>query len=116
MNWNAIRTFILGSGILTVALPHLISWMTTLLGCSGDNPLTPDLELTVCTGGALIQIPLWLQATIATIVLSALGLIKGVMGSGTFMQNLFSKSVPVVPAVDAKPGVVTATQVASDKS
>ena len=112
MNWNAIRTFVLGSGILTVVLPQVINVVTTLLNCTGDNPATPELELAVCTGGGLLAIPTWLQATVATVVLAALGLLK-TRGTGTIMQKLFAKTVPVVPAAVAGPGVVTEEQVQS---
>lgn len=112
MNWNSIRTFILGSGILVVVMPVIVNWVTALLGCIGDNPATEAIELTVCTGGSLLTIPGWLQAGVATLVLAALGVIKAVSGSGTVKQNLFAPAVPVVPAAEAKPGVVTAAQVA----
>lgn len=114
MNWNAIRTFLLGSGIITMVVPYLVSATTTFLGCSGDNPLTPELELTICTGGALVAIPLWLQATVAAVVLSALGLIKAFTGTGSVKQNLLNNVAPIVMTrAEEKVGVVSEAQVAA---
>lgn len=114
MNWNAIRTLILSSGILTLVVPHLINWAMTLFGCTGDNPATPDVvEVAACTGGGIVAIPLWLQATVGAIVLGILGAVKAWTGTGTLAQNLFHNTVPVVKTkAEAKPGVVTEAQVA----
>lgn len=114
MNWNAIRTFILGSGIVAVVLPWVVNFIMSFLGCSGDNPATPDVvEVAACTGGTLIAIPLWLQATVGGLVMLALGGIKALLGSGTIKQNLFAPAVPVVATKsEASVGVVTAAQVA----
>ena len=83
MNWNAIRTYILGSGILMVVVPYAINFFTNAIGCMGDNPATEVLELTVCTGGSLLAIPGWMQTTVAVVVLSALGAVKLFTGTGS---------------------------------
>ena len=113
MNWNAIRTYILGSGILMVVVPYAINFFTNAIGCMGDNPATEVLELTVCTGGSLLAIPGWMQTTVAVVVLSALGAVKLFTGTGSMKQNLLAPVAPVVPDADSKPGVVTQTQVSS---
>lgn len=114
MNWNAIKTIILGSGVLTVVMPYVVNFILSFFGCTGDNPATPDVELTNCVGNTLFTIPLWAQAFVAGIVLAALTAIKAFTGTGSVTQNLFYKQAPVVKnAIEAKPGVVTEAQVAA---
>ena len=69
----------------------------------------------MCTGGDLFSIPSYLQTLVGGIAVSGALALTAWFKGGTVMQNLFNKSVPVVPAIEAKPGVVTATQVASEK-
>jgi hypothetical protein len=116
MNWNAIKTYILGSGIILLALPYVINWLMSVFGCTGDNPATPDVvEVAACTGGGVVAIPLWLQATAGGLMALALGAIKAFAGGGTVKQNLFNPDVPVVKPQEAKPGVVTPAQVEAPK-
>lgn len=116
MNWNAIKTYILGSGAIALVLPYLINWALNLFGCTGDNPATPDVvEVAACTGGGLISIPVALQALIGSLMAAALIAIKAFFGGGTIKQNLFNPDVPVVKPIEAKPGVVTEAQVAAPK-
>ncbi|WP_119270841.1 hypothetical protein [Taklimakanibacter deserti] len=114
MNWNAIKTYILGSGVLVLVVPYIINWLMTLLGCTGDNPATPDVvEVAACTGGGVVSIPLALQALAGSLMAAALLAIKAFAGTGTVKQNLFNPDVPVVATkAEAKPGVVTEAQVA----
>lgn len=68
-----------------------------------------DAAVTVCSTP-------WLTPQLGALVASALVIMNLVIkagGSGTFSQNLAAPAVPVVPAIDAKPGVVTAGQVAA---
>lgn len=106
MNWNAIRTFLAGTGILTILGPYIIDFIMNLLGCSGDTAATA-----VCTGGTLVAIPAWLQALVGGLILAIVTAMKGFLGTGTFTQNLFAPQVPVVPALKAGPGTVTQGQV-----
>jgi len=101
MNSNLIRSIlnILTGGTLT-------SIFTSVLGCSGDSLATASCKASF--------IPLQYQAA-AGVVFVVIGfLLKSFGGSGaTVAQNLAAPVVPVVPIVDAKPGVVTAAQVSS---
>lgn len=109
--WNTLKNAIFASGLLiTVGVP-LLKYVATLFGCTFDDPATPVVEPSVCTGGAILSIPVWLQATVGGLALLAYGAIKGWAGSGTVMQNLFSPSAPVVKESVAGPGTVTKAQV-----
>lgn len=103
--WRTILNVITGGTFASLA--------NALLGCTGDNPLTPTIvEPAVCTGGA-IPIPLEWQA-LAGLVFVGLGfLMKGWGGTGSVAQNLAMPIAPIVPPAEAKPGVVTPAQVAS---
>lgn len=111
MNWNAIKTFLLGSGLLAIVGPKLINMATSLAGCTGDDPATPAVEIAKCTGGTLLTIPEPLQAIVGGVVIALALAGTGWLKKGTVMQNLFGQSVPVVPWQDAKPGTVTIDQV-----
>lgn len=114
MNWNAIKTMIMGSGLLAIIGPKVINMITTVAGCSGDDPMTKDvIEVARCTGGTLINIPEPLQAIVGGIVLSVALAGTAWFKGGTIMQNLFGKSVTVVPNGEGKPNVVTEAQVAT---
>ena len=115
MNLNAFKTLFLGSGLLAIAGPYLLNLLMNLFGCVGDDPLTAAVEVAQCTGGDLFTIPVGLQKVIGGIVIAGALALSGFFKTGTFMQNLFAPSVPVVPAADAKPGVVTIGQVNSTK-
>lgn len=114
MNWNAVKTYILGSGVLLLVVPYLVNWTMALFGCTGDNPATPDvIEVAACTGGGLISIPLALQALAGSLMAAALIAIKALTGGGTIKQNLLNADAPIVKPSEAKPGVVTEAQVAA---
>lgn len=117
INWNAIRTWLLASGVFAFVVPPVVNFVLTLLGCTGDNPATPDVtEVAACSGGSLIAIPEWLQMTVGTIVFGALGLLKAFTGTGTVKQNLLNQQAPIVKKPEeAKAGVVTPAQVESPK-
>ena len=113
---NSLKTALLGSAVLTIIGPPVLNWALTFFGCSGDDPLTKDIvEVAACSGGSLISIPYWLQKTVGGVVAAVVLILTGYFKGGTLKQNLLNKSVPQVPAAEAKPGVVTATQVASEK-
>ena len=115
MNLNAIKTLILSSGLLAIVGPYAVNFIMKLFGCVGDDPLTAAVEVAQCTGGDLFTIPVGLQKVIGGLVIAGALALTAFFKTGTIKQNLLSPSVPVVPAVDAKPGVVTASQVASVK-
>lgn len=103
MNSNFIRS------ILNVLTGGSLTWIfTDLLKCSGDS-----IGTATC---AASFIPAEYKV-VAGIVFVAVGfLLKMFGGSGaTVGQNISAPVVPVVPAIDAKPGVVTASQVNSTK-
>lgn len=112
MNLNGIKTAILGSGLLAMVGPYLLSLALSVFGCTGDDPATKDIiEVAVCTGGSLFTIPAGLQALIGGLVIAGALALTGFFKTGSFMQNLFAPSVPVVPKEQAKVGVVTMEQV-----
>ena len=113
MNLNAVKTFVLGSGLLAIVGPYVLNLLMKLGGCIGDDPLTTQVEVAMCTGGNLFTIPAGLQTIIGGIVIAGALALTAFFKSGTVKQNLLSPSVPVVPSIDAKEGVVTASQVAS---
>lgn len=115
MNINAFKNLLLGSGLLAIAGPYLLNLLMAMFGCVGDDPLTAAIEVAQCTGGDLFTIPVGLQKLIGGLVIAGALALPGFFKTGTFMQNLFSPSVPMVPDADAKPGVVTAKQVSSEK-
>lgn len=114
MNWNAIKTIILGSGLLTMAGPAIINAVLKAAGCTGDDPLTAAVEVSLCTGGSLIAIPAGLQTIVGGLVITAAIAGTAWFKGGTWKQNLFYKSVPQVNYFEAKPGVVTEEQVNSN--
>jgi len=110
MNWNAIRTFLAGTGILTILGPYVLDFIVKLFGCSG-------LEATataVCTGGSVLAIPVWLQAMVGGLILVVVTFAKGAFGTGTVAQNLFAPQAPVVPFEKSGPGTVTPAQVEAE--
>lgn len=111
MNWNAIKTLIMGSGLLAIVGPKIINMVTSLAGCTGDDPATLAVEIAKCTGGTLFTIPEPLQAIVGGIVIAIALVGTAWFKKGTVMQNLFGQSVPVVPWQEAKPGTVTIDQV-----
>lgn len=115
MNLNALKTLVLGSGLLAIVGPWLINLVMGLFGCTGDILSTPEIEVAMCTGGDLFTIPVGVQKIIGGIVISIALILTGWFKGGTVKQNLMNQSVPVVKAIEAKPGVVTATQVAAEK-
>ena len=115
MNWNTIRTFIAATGVVGLLGPFIISWVMSKFGCVGDIPGTPEIEVTLCSGGDLFAIPPLFQSVAGGLILLIVMTLKAVTGTGSLMQNLTAPQAPVVPAADAKPGVVTATQVASER-
>lgn len=111
MNWNAIRYTIV-TPLIAILLPLAATWVMSFFGCSGDNPATPDVvEVTSCTGGSLVSIPVLFQVVVGGIVATVLAAIKGFTGTGTVAQNILSPSVPVVSEAAAGPGTVTVAQV-----
>jgi hypothetical protein len=124
MNYvNAIKTAILASGLLATLGPYLLNGFMKLFGCEGDNPVTPDvIEVARCTGGGLFTIPETFQVVAGGLVAAAALALTAWFKTGSVMQNLFNKSVPVVTEKVAaemsatKPtgaaGVVTEAQVA----
>lgn len=104
MNVNAIRSILnlLSGGALT-------SILTTIAKCTGDNPLTPELEAAVCTAA---WIPLQYQA-LAGLAFVGIGFVLKMFGSGSIKQNIAAPIAPIVPKAEAKVGVVTAEQVAT---
>lgn len=115
MNTNAVRTWLAGSGVLVLLGPFVVNGLMMLFGCSGDNPVTPEVEVAVCTGGALFQIPAGLQAAVGGIAIGAALWLKARWGKQgeavTAGQKLFAPDVPVVPEHLAGPGNVTVDQV-----
>lgn len=86
-----------------------LTWIfTDLLGCSGDT-----IGTATCTASF---IPLEYKA-IAGVAFVIVGFLMKMFGGygATVGENLAKPVVPVVPAVEAKPGVVTASQVTSTK-
>jgi len=114
MNLNALKTLVLGSGLLAVVGPYVLNLLMKLVGCVGDDPLTAAVEVAMCTGGDLFTIPAGLQTFIGGLVITGALALTGFFKSGTFKQNLFNPSVPVVAASDptSGPGNVTPAQVA----
>lgn len=114
MNINAIKTLVLGSGFLAIVGPYVLNWLTTLFGCTGDDPLTAAVEIAVCTGGSLLTIPAGLQTLVGGLVITGALALTAFFKTGTIKQNLLNPSVPVVPASDptSGPGNVTPAQVA----
>lgn len=115
MNVNAIKTLVLGSGLLVTVGPFIVNLFTKAFGCTGDDPLTEAVEVAKCTGGALFSIPDGFQALVGGIVITGALALTAWFKTGTVTQNLLAPSVPVVPKADAKPGVVTEAQVSTDK-
>lgn len=111
MNVNAIKTLLLGSGFITLVGPYVLNLLLKLFGCAGDDPLTTAVEVAVCSGGSLFAIPAGLQAIVGGIVITGALALTALFKTGTFKQNLFNKSVPVVVPLEQKPGVVTEAQV-----
>lgn len=115
MNVNAIKTYLLGSGLLALVGPYVVNLAMKLFGCTGDDPLTAAVEVAQCTGGDLFTIPAGLQTFIGGAVIAGALWLTGWFKTGTVKENFLAPSVPQVPAADARPGVVTATQVAATK-
>ena len=111
MNWNAIRTYLAGSGILILLGPYAINLVLTMFGCSGDLPNTPEVEVAQCTGGELFSIPAGFQAILGGVIFSVVFWLKARLGTGTAAQNLTLPAAPIVPKKDAAVGVVTMEQV-----
>lgn len=112
MNWNAIRTYLASAGILALVGPKILDWITLLVGCTGDDPLTTAIEVARCTGGSLMVIPPGLQAIAGGIFFMLAMTAKALLGTGTIKQNLLAPAVPVVSANEVGPGTVTPSQVA----
>lgn len=102
MNSNLIRTIIAAA---VVILPLIVQF----LGC------------TTTASGAYDCSASWIPAGYLPYVMSGmtlLGLLIKTFGGpsgATAGEKLASPAVPVVPAAQAKPGVVTASQVAAEK-
>lgn len=117
MNLNALKTLILGSGLLAIVGPWIINFLMGVFGCVGDDPLTAAVEVAMCSGGDLFTIPVGLQKIIGGIVITLALMLTGFFKGGTLKQNLLNPSVPVAkPGEAAPPGVVTPAQVAVDHS
>jgi len=114
MNLNTIKTLLLGSGFLTLVGPWVLNLLMKLFGCVGDDPLTPAVEVAMCTGGDLFTIPVGLQAIIGGIVITGALALTAFFKSGTIKQNLFNRSVPMISSGERNVvGVVTASDVNS---
>lgn len=111
---NSLKTALLGSAVLALVGPPVLNFALNFFGCSGDDPLTKDIiEVAACTGGDLISIPVWLQKAVGGTVAMGVLFLTAFFKGGTVKENLLNKSVPVVPAGDNKPGVVTEAAVKS---
>ena len=117
MNTNAVRTWLEGSAVLALLGPFILNGVMMLFGCSGDLPNTPEIEVAVCTGGSLFQIPAGLQAAIGGIVIGAALWLKARWGKQgdavTTGQKLFAQDVPMVSDHLAGRGNVTLSDVRS---
>lgn len=114
MNLNAIKTLILGSGLVTLIGPWLINFFVTLIGCTGDDPVTAAIEVAQCSGGDLFTIPVTLQKIVGGIVITLALALTAFFKGGTIKQNLLNKSAVVVKNDEPTgPGVVTEQQVAT---
>ena len=109
---NSLKTLLVGSGVIVFVVPYFINLVMGLFGCSGDDPLTKDIvEVAACTGGDLFTIPVALQKFTGGLMASGILILTGFFKAGTFKQNFFNKSVPVVPAPEAKEGTVSPAMV-----
>lgn len=107
-NVNFFRTImgLFGGGAILATVNKLF------FQCTGDDPTTIAVEAAKC--GAE-WIPVEYQALAGLVFVVIGGLAKTFFKSGTVGENLASPSVPVVKVADARPGVVTPTQVESAK-
>ncbi len=98
LNNNFIRTIL---GVIAMLIVPALSWF----GCTVDQ-VTGMVQKCVVT---------WLEPQWSAPITFALGVIvyaiKGFGSGGTLKENLVNPAVPVVPPSEAKPGVVTPTQV-----
>lgn len=110
MNLNFFRTIMglfAGGGLGTI-----IYLLAQFAGCTIDDPATVANEITTCAGSTIIPAQ---YTAIGTFLLMAIGAFAKMMKTGTIKENLTAPTVPVVPAAEARPGVVTATQVSATK-
>lgn len=110
MNTNFFRTimgFFSGTGMVALA--------ARLAGCTIDDPATAVVEVTSCAGSTLLASIHPLAIVIGTGVFMLIGSLAKLAKGGTFAENIAAPSVPVVAKEAARPGVVTKTQVESDK-
>jgi hypothetical protein len=108
MNLNFFRTIMgvfTGGGIGTV-----IYLIAQLAGCTIDDPATAVNEITSCTESKIIPAQ-W--TAFGTFIFLGLGAFAKMLKGGTIKENLLAPSVPMVPAADNRPGVVSAAQVNS---
>lgn len=106
INTNAIRSIING---LTGGV--FINIAQSLSGCTFDNPSTDIVEPMNCAGS---WIPIQYQAYLGAGMIVLGLLLKMFGGSGaTVAQNIAAPVVPVVPAIIAGPGTVSASQVSA---
>jgi len=101
MTVNTLRTLLMIFGVILVPL-------ASMLGCTLD-----DVTGAANCSASWIPSPynLFLAPAVGVLVM----ILKATSQGGTLKDNLFNKTVAVVPADDAGVGTVTATQVSASK-